>query len=171
MKYFDLDNLEGLIEGVVVRKLLLHRDESGILFETLRVDWSDVYNSDNLRFAMQYMSITPPGVVRDEYEWHVHRFQKDRFICGSGRIVVGVYDPRQNSKTFGKLNLFVMSPEKEKEMYLLVIPEETYHGFIVVSQEPAYLLNFPTNLYDGTDEGRVKNSQLDWQEIRNDFFK
>lgn len=168
-RYLDLNNQKDLIDGVVMRKLTLHKDASGSLVETLRSDWQDVYNLKNLNFAMQYMSITPSGVARDEDKWHVHKNQKDRFICVAGRIVAAIFDPRKNSSTRGKLNLFVMSPEKEEEMYMVVIPEETYHGFMVISKNSGYLLNFPTQLYNQDDEGRTELSQLDWQKVREDF--
>lgn len=168
--YLNLNNLENLIDGVVVRKLKVHKDESGILFETLRRDWDDVYGNINAPFAMQYLSQTPPGLARDEQEWHVHKHQKDRFICIFGRIVTAVYDPRKQSKTYCKLNLFIQSPEKEEEMYMVVIPEEIYHGFMVISKKPGMLLNFPTQLYTGEDEGRVRRAgEFNWQDVRNDF--
>ena len=167
--YLTLNNQQDLIEGVVMKKLVVHKDESGILFETLRVDWQDVYNQEDLKFAMQYMSQTPSGLARDENQWHVHKHQKDRFICSSGQIVSAVFDPRENSKTKGKLNLFLMGPQKEEEMYMLIIPEETYHGFMVISKEPGYLLNFPTQLYNPDDEGRVQHSDRMWEKVRSDF--
>lgn len=168
-KYIDLDNQKDLIEGVILRELIIHRDKTGQLVETLRNDWQDVFNKEDLPFAMQYMSITPPAVARDEDKWHVHKNQKDRFICVWGKIVTAIYDPRQNSKTKGKLNLFVMGPQKNNEMYMIIIPEETYHGFMVVSKIPAFLLNFPTQLYNLDDEGRVTNHQLNWDDVREDF--
>lgn len=167
--YINLDDQKDLIDGVIIRKITVHNDESGMLFETLRSDWGDVLSSD-IPFAMQYMSVTPSSVARDEDKWHIHKFQKDRFICASGKIVTAIYDPRENSKTKGKLNLFVMSPQKENEMFMVVIPENTYHGFMVVSKEPGYLLNFPTQLYNPQDEGRVQNAaELSWKDVRNDF--
>ena len=57
----------------------------------------------------------------------------------------------------------------ENEMYLLVIPEEVLHGFMVISKIPGYLLNFPTQLYNGEDEGRIDNTQFSWQQAREDF--
>jgi dTDP-4-dehydrorhamnose 3,5-epimerase len=168
--YLNLNNLEDVIEGVVVHKLKVFKDQSGSLFETLRTDWDDVYKGIDAPFAMQYMSKTPSGLARDEDEWHVHQKQKDRFICASGSIIAAVYDPREGSKTKGKLNLFVMSPEKEEEMYMVVIPERTLHGFMVVSKEQGMLLNFPTQLYSGEDEGRVKHAgEFNWQDVRDDF--
>ena len=35
------------------------------------------------------------------------------------------------------------------------IPPGTLHGFVVTSDGPATLLNFPNRLYDASDEGRV----------------
>ena len=168
-RYIDLDNPTDLIDGVIVRKLTIHKDESGMLVETLRTDWQDVIDQ-NSPFAMQYMSITPHGLARDENKWHVHQNQKDRFICVSGRIITAVYDPREISKTHRKLNLFKMGPQNEKEMYMVIIPEQTLHGFMVVSTEPGYLLNFPTQLYNPADEGRVDHGQeFNWQNVRDDF--
>lgn len=167
--YIDFFNLRDLIDGVVVKKLTIHRDASGTLVETLRRDWGDVFSEDKAPFAMQYMSQTPSGLARDEDQWHVHKNQKDRFICTAGRIVTAIYDPREDSNTKDKLNLFVMGPEKEEEMYMVVIPENTYHGFMAISKEPANLLNFPTQLYTGEDEGRVKHEATLWNIVRNDF--
>ena len=165
-QYLNLENQKDLIDGVVLRKLIIHKDESGSLVETLRSDWQDVGGSS---FAMQYMSITPPKIARDENRWHVHKFQRDRFICVSGRIVTAIYDPRVGSKTKGKLNLLVMSRQKEEEMYMVVIPQKTYHGFLVVSREPGCLLNFPTKLYNPKDEGRVPKEEFSWDKVREDF--
>lgn len=169
-QYIDFVNQQNLIGGVILRKLILHKDNSGILVETLRRDWNDVFSEKDLDFAMQYVSTTPPGITRDEDKWHVHKYQVDRFACIGGRIVTAIYDPRKNSKTKGKLNLFIMSPEKENEMYMVVIPKETYHGFMVVSNTPGYLINFPTQIYNPEDEGRIKNEgELNWQEVKRDF--
>ena len=168
-QYTTLPNQQGLIEDVILRKLTIHKDESGTLVETLRRDWQDVFDDEGLNFSMQYLSITPSGHVRDKDKWHVHKKQKDRFICVSGKIVTALYDPREGSKTKSQTDLFLMGPEKQGEMYMVVIPQDVYHGFMVVSKEPGYLLNFPTQLYTGEDEGRVQNSQLDWRQIANDF--
>src|SRR3989304_429116 len=167
--YLDLNNQKDLIEGVILRKLVIHKDGSGTLVETLRRDWNDVFDEKELDFAMQYISVTPPGEIRDSDRWHVHKKQKDRFICVSGKIVTALYDPREGSKTKGQTNLFLMGPEKQEEMYMVVIPQDVYHGFMVISKEPGYLLNFPTQLSTGEDEGRVENSKLDWRQVANDF--
>src|SRR3989344_2164843 len=96
-QYLDFSSKEKLIDGIVLRRLEIHKDPTGSLVETLRSDWSDVYNQKDLNFAMQYMSITPPAIARDEDKWHTHQNQKDRFICVEGRIVTACFDPRGNS--------------------------------------------------------------------------
>lgn len=168
-QYLDLNNQADLIDGVILHRLVIHKDPTGSLVETLRVDWQDVYNQKDLKFAMQYLSITPPGVVRDEDKWHVHKYQKDRFVCITGRIVTAIYDDRKTSKSKGLLNLLVMGPENEDETYMIVIPQDTYHGFLVISNGPGYLLNYPTQLYNPKDEGRVSNTHLNWNKVRQDF--
>ena len=39
--------------------------------------------------------------------------------------------------------------------YILLIPKQTLHGFMVVSSTPAILLNFPTALYNPKEEERI----------------
>ena len=168
-KYINANEKDQLIRDVVIRQLKVHKDESGLLFETLRRDWPDVYGDGDMPFAMQYMSVTPSGQIRDREMWHVHQKQKDRFICAYGTIVTALYDARSNSPTFGKLNLFVQSPEKAEQMFMVVIPENVYHGFMVVSHEPGHLLNFPTQLYTGEDEVRQKNTLFNWDYLKDDF--
>jgi dTDP-4-dehydrorhamnose 3,5-epimerase len=168
-KYLNFENQDEIINGVVLRKLIIHKDNTGSLVETLRSDWQDVID-ESMPFKMQYMSITPSAIARDEDQWHVHKLQKDRFICISGQIVTAIFDARKESSTEGKLNLFKMGPKNENEMYMIIIPEGTYHGFMVVSPQEGYLLNFPTQIYNPDDEGRVKSAgQLQWQKVREDF--
>jgi dTDP-4-dehydrorhamnose 3,5-epimerase len=143
------------IEGSVLRALTTHRDPRGTLTELLRTDWADVHG-DDLPFAQVYTSTTGSGVARDVDQWHVHQHQTDRFYCVRGRIVVAIADPREGSPTQGNLMLVDLAASEDGPAPLLVtIPPRTLHGFVVTSEEPATLLNFPNRLYDPEDEGRV----------------
>lgn len=147
------------IDGAVVRMLQVHSDPRGTLTELLRADWPDVYG-ETMPFAHVYTSTTASGVARDIDTWHVHQHQTDRFYCIHGRIVVAVADPRPNSPTEGKLMLVELAAGDNGPAPLLVtIPPRTLHGFVVTSEEPAILLNFPNRLYDPSDEGRVPFSE------------
>ncbi len=151
------------IHDVVVLPRTLHQDPRGLLLETLRKDDRSVSGD---HFAMTYTSVTVPGEMRDRERWHVHARQQDRFVVTLGEMVLALYDARERSPSRGRLALVRMAgaplsslraPEKKDlTTYLLTIPEGVYHciGNLHPS-EPFVLQNFPTQLYDPTDEGRV----------------
>lgn len=178
MKFITLANKDSvnLVEDVLMYPLKVNKDESGILVETLRTDWKRIYGKGR-EFTMQYFSVTESGIARDETVWHYHPIQEDRFVVVQGAIVTAVADNRQNSKTFALLNLFYMKADPDP--YLLLIPKGTLHGFLVVSRIPAVLLNFPTSLYNSSEEQRlsynrakIKNSEgflFTWDQVRKEF--
>jgi len=149
-------HLEDLIADVVVRPLKVNRDARGSLVETLRRDWPEVYLPEERPFAQTYYSLTYPGVARDEDRWHYHAFQEDRFALPCGDIVLALYDTRAGSLTKGRLNLIPLGEGCGDEGQLLVVvPRHVLHGFLAVGDRPALLLNYPTQLYNAADEGRV----------------
>ena len=150
-----------MIDGVEVRELQVNADERGHLVEFFREDWEE-YDPGP---AMSYYSLSYPGVVR---AWHRHRRgQVDHFVCPSGRIKVGVYDDREGSGTRGEVDEFVIG---EHDQRMIRIPGECWHGFKVVGNEQAILINLPTNLYDydDPDEQRLPpdtdDIPMDWDE-------
>ncbi len=148
-----------LIKDVIIHSYKVNKDSSGVLVETLRRDWEDVYN-EGREFSMQYYSETPPGLARDEDVWHFHpTVQDDRFSVIKGEIVVAVADSRKDSETLGLLNLFYINARVDP--YLVLIPRRTLHGFLVVSKEPAILINFPTAVYNPKEEERVPYKEVD----------
>lgn len=178
MEFITLANKASmnLIEDVLMYPLKVNRDESGILVETLRTDSKGIYGKGR-EFAMQYFSVTKSGIARDETVWHYHPKQEDRFLVAQGEIVVAVADNRQNLETFGMLNLFLMKADVDP--YMLLIPNGTLHGFLVVSHNPGILLNFPTSLYNSQEEGRVSydhaqikmsdGTPFSWDIVRREF--
>ena len=143
------------IHDVTLRELRVNRDPRGTLTELLRVDWDDIYDSDH-PFAQTYVSMTAPGVARDDGRWHVHQHQTDRFYCLAGQIVVAIADQRPESPTRGTLMLVELSAATDAPAPLVVtIPPGTLHGFVVTGEGPATLMNFPNRLYDPADEGRL----------------
>lgn len=181
MNFIDFTNFKTnqLVEGVLLYPLKINKDASGVLVETLRRDWPQIYGKDR-EFFMQYYSVTPPGLARDEDVWHYHpTVQEDRFLVIKGEIVVAVADNRGDSSTKGLLNLFYM--QSQKDPYILLIPKKTLHGFMVVSKEEAILLNFPTGLYNPKEEGRVPYKEVEiklpdggvfnWDLVRQKFSK
>jgi dTDP-4-dehydrorhamnose 3,5-epimerase len=148
-----------IIKDVELRDLQVNADERGHLVETFREDW----DMCDPKPEMSYYSLSYPGVVR---AWHRHvRGQVDHFVCPKGRIKVGIYDERNDSPTEGELDTFVIG---EHNQQAIRIPGDCWHGFKVVGNEQAMLLNFPTQLYDyeDPDEERIPYDTdripLDW---------
>lgn len=179
MEFITLANKDkvSLVRDILMYPLKINKDDSGVLVETLRTDWKEIYGKDR-EFEMQYFSVTKRGIARDEDVWHYHpTVQEDRFLLTQGAIVVAVADNRQNLETFGLLNLFYM--QADKDPYILLIPKNTLHGFLVVSSDPAILLNFPTSLYNPKEEGRIsyekakikthEGSLFSWNQVRSLF--
>lgn len=177
--FITLDNQKNLIEEVILYPLKVNRDKRGVLVETLKATWAEVY-SNKRPFAQNYYSITEPGIARDKDLWHVHKLQEDRFVVISGDIVVALFDYRKTKKTYKMLNLFKMGEANgDSGQYLLLIPMGVMHGFCVVSEKPAVLLNFPTRLYDPNDEGRIPHleanaifsdgASFSWEKIISSF--
>lgn len=178
MNFITLKNKDTneLIKDVITYPLKINKDVSGVLVETVRSDWEEIYGSGR-EFAMQYYSVTAHGIARDEDIWHYHLMQEDRFLVVQGAIIAAVADFRKESPTNGLLNLFYM--EANTDPYILLIPKKTLHGFLVVSKMPAILLNSPTKLYNPQDEKRMNHSRakikfpndtlFSWELIRNKF--
>jgi len=168
LEFFSLDKLKSysLIAGVVVYPLQVNRDTRGMLTEMLKITWSDIYDEKLRPFTQMYFSQTESGVARDEDKWHYHPGgQEDRFGIISGDVVIAIYDNRQDSPTYQKLNLFLMGKNQgDQGQYLLLVPPRTLHGFVVVSKKPASLINYPTRLYDPQEEQRIPFSEVKFKD-------
>lgn len=144
-----------------------HRDSRGFLIEGLRSDDRSVNGS---HFRMTYSSLTLPGHFRDMDRWHLHRIQTDRFVVVLGEMMLALYDDREGSSTKGTLEVIRMRGEpfagpwdyqrSEGKTYLVPIPPGVLHCIGNLSHHPFLLQNYPTELYDPSDEGRVPFATL-----------
>ena len=147
-----------MIEGVVVKQLKQAADERGWLTEVMRSDWEQFR-----KFGQVYVTAGYPQVVK---AWHMHKKQTDNMACIKGMMKLVLHDKRTNSKTKGETNEFSIG---EKNLLLVTIPPEIWHGFKTVSEDHALLLNVPTELYDykNPDEHRLppdtKKIPYDWK--------
>lgn len=150
------------IQGAQPLARVFHRDTRGFLIETLRSDDTSVNGS---RFQMSYSSLTRPGEFRDRDRWHVHRMQTDRFVVVLGEMILALLDDRTESPTFGRLELIRLlgspfsldssSDPMPEQTYLVPIPPGVLHCIGNLSATAFLLQNYPTNLYDASDEGRI----------------
>jgi len=125
------------IKGAASKPLRLISDERGWLMEILRSDWEFFKN-----FGQVYVTAAYPNVVK---AWHMHKKQTDHLVCITGIVELVLYDGRKGSKTDREVNEFVIG---EQNYSLVKVPPEVWHGFKVISQKPALVLNTPTELYN-----------------------
>ena len=135
-----------MIEGVEIKKLKVHEDERGSLFEILRSD-----EPMFMKFGQVYISKCKPGWVKG---WHYHKKQCDYFCVIKGKARVVLFDNRHDSKTFGEIGEYEMG---EDNLMVLKVPPFVVHGFECLGEEDCWLLNVPDQVYnrEKPDEYRI----------------
>jgi len=139
-----------MIRGLEIKKLKVIRDNRGFLMEILRSD-EKIFR----KFGQVYLTFCKYGVAK---AWHYHRLQDDYFVCLEGKILVGLYDTRKSSKTYGKIARFILvAPEENGRHIVLKIPKGIVHGFTALTKKGAKILNIPTKVYNykKPDEYRI----------------
>ncbi|MFW9827696.1 MAG: dTDP-4-dehydrorhamnose 3,5-epimerase family protein [Candidatus Thorarchaeota archaeon] len=126
-----------LIEGVSLKELKPILDERGYVQECFRSDWP-VFQ----KFGQAYITIAFPNVVK---AWHYHKIQTDNMVCILGNMKLVLYDEREESSTYKKVNEIFFG---EKNPLLVTIPNHIWHGFKAIGNKMAMVLNCPTELYN-----------------------
>ena len=137
-----------MIHGVEIKQLRPHVDERGFLMELLRSD--DAIFS---KFAQCYVSMNFPNVVR---AWHYHKKQDDHFVVVKGTCKVVMYDLRDDSPTHGQVQELFLG---DHNPIMVKIPIGVAHGYKTVGTEASFLINFPSELYDG---GAPDEYRMEW---------
>ena len=130
-----------MIEGLRVYDVKKNIDERGYFAELLREDWKEFLGKDRIvAFSLSY---TYPGLIR---AWHRHaRGQDDYVLCIRGSIKECVFDDRSGSNTCGELDELILNGNEQLRVARIV--GACWHGFKVVSPEPAMILYGVTKLY------------------------
>jgi len=126
-----------MIDGVVTKQLKQIADERGWLIEILRSDWESFQ-----KFGQVYITAAYPQIVK---AWHMHKKQTDNIACVKGMIKLVLYDNREKTKTKGETNEFIIG---EKNLLLVKIPPQVWHGFKTITEDYALVMNIPTELYN-----------------------
>lgn len=135
-----------MIEGVIIKKLIHHPDERGYFREILRDD-------DKLlnKFGQTSITMSYPGVIK---AFHWHNLQDDLWYIAQGKTLIGLYDMREDSPTFGQSQSIIAS---EEDPMLIKIPIRVAHGYKVIGEKPLILFYHTTMSYNSSnpDEGRI----------------
>lgn len=125
------------IDGVQVREVRNVLKGAGLLTEVYRRDWNlggDV--------GQVFQVCLAPGEVS---AWHTHFETTDRLFANQGRVRIVLYDARQGSPTFGRVNELRFGIERPA---LVIVPGGVWHGLQNLSSQPSSVLNVVDHAYD-----------------------
>jgi dTDP-4-dehydrorhamnose 3,5-epimerase len=126
------------IDGVRFRPARPVPHEDGYLTEVARADWELL----EAPIVQVHVTTTFAGRIR---AWGLHERITDRLFVVSGLVRIVVFDPREDSPTYRRVNEFMLG---EKNPGLLVIPPQLYHGWKSLSDADAVIINMPDKVYD-----------------------
>lgn len=110
--------MNNYIEGIKITPLKIISDHRGSVMHMLRND-SEVFE----KFGEIYFSTVAKDGIK---AWHLHKEATLNYVCLKGKIKLALYDDRKKSKTFGKYQDFILSPEN---YHLIKIPPLIWNGF------------------------------------------
>ena len=126
------------IVGVTFRPTRPVPHEDGHVAEVARANW-DIIGGP---IVQVHTTTTFPGRIR---AWGLHQRSTDRLFVVNGLVQFVVFDGRNGSPTFGRLNVFTASP---KSPGLLVVAPNLYHGWKNIGTNEAIIINMPTSMYN-----------------------
>lgn len=135
-----------MLQDTYIQPLKVIGNERGWLMEMQRCD-------DGLHpgFGQVYITVTYPDIVK---AWYCHRLQIDQIVVVSGSIKLVLYDEREESASYGRLETLILTAQ---EPQLIQIPPGIWHGFQALGKQNAMLvhLNSKAYLFEESDEDRL----------------
>ena len=120
------------IEGIILCKPNIFKDERGFLTETYRKNLLKNFSSCNFDFCQTNISESKFGVLRGLHFQNNPKSQTKLVSVISGEILDVTVDIRKGSKTFGKTFSIILN---DKNNYQLIVPKGFAHGFISLSKK------------------------------------
>lgn len=153
----------------LVRKLEIHADGRGFLFELCRNSW----RPEGETIKQVYLTSTRPNVVK---AFHLHKKQADWVVCVKGSIMLKLIplSTLEKYKTLAQRWAHLKTILKqtktiflsENDLKAVRIPPNYLHGWKNIGTEDAWVINAVSEEYDGSDEFRESwnlDGMLDWE--------
>ncbi len=137
----DWQLLGDRLDGVHVREVLHVPRDHGIITEMYRPEWDPT----GLPIVHAYQSRLFPGAIG---AWSCHARNVDRLFVNQGHLKLVLYDGREDSPTFRRLNELHLGDARPA---FVVLPIGIWHGLQNLGATDALMINFPSNAYDYAD--------------------
>ena len=118
------------IEGVIISKLRIIKDERGQVMHMLRND-SPVFKS----FGEVYFSTIYENKIK---AWHLHEESYLNYVCIVGEVKLVLFDDRKESTTKGQYQEIFLSPNN---YFLVTIPPNIWNGFKGIGKNESIISN------------------------------
>lgn len=152
-----------IIDGVMIKELPTFNDDGGSFCEVFKIDDNFKPFEININIKQCSWSIIEPNVVK---AFHIHKKQFDLwFVPASEKLLIGLFDVRENSPSFEKQMRFVMGSGKSQ---LLLIPNGVAHGCTNVTNKKQSLIYFTSEKFDINDNDEFR---LPWDFLGKDFWQ
>lgn len=140
-------SVENPIAGVRMQRLVTRADKRGDLTVLISALREPVTAPPHV-----YLVSAEPGSIR---AWVYHKRQFDRLAYTNGDIRVVLYDLREGSPTYRKLDILDVGSANK---ILLTIPPFVVHGVQNRGKSTATFVNMPTSAYDpeNPDKSRIR---------------
>lgn len=146
----DLECLQNLpYNQSHLKKLRIHADEQGYLFETLRAD-DEIFNG---KFGQVLVSVLYPGAIKG---LHLHKKQTDYTTCIKGNIKYITVDENSNIKQY------IMG---ESNQILIKTPPGIWHGYATLSNKEAIVLHLMDKTYNPKDDDTERKDPFAFGDI------
>ena len=137
----DWHVFKDIIHGVHIKEVLHVPRDHGVITEVFRPEWDPT----GMPVVHIYQSRLFPGAIG---AWSCHTRTVDRLFVNQGRLKAVLYDGREDSPTYGKINEVHLGDERPA---LIVIPMGVWHGLQNLGSSDALVLNLPTEAYNYKD--------------------
>lgn len=132
---------QGPIDGVHVTEVRHVPRDHGVITEIYRPKW----DPSGLPVVQCYQSRLFPAAIG---AWSCHANQIDRLFVNDGLLKIVLYDGREDSTTYERVNVFHAGNVRP---VFMLIPPGVWHGVQNIGPTDALMLNFPSIAYDYDD--------------------
>jgi dTDP-4-dehydrorhamnose 3,5-epimerase len=152
------------IDGVKFFDINQFAEDGGVFAELARLDDSgNMLAVPGFKVKQFNRSEMEPGTIK---AWHLHFNQEDLwFVAPSDRLLVGLYDLRKNSQTYGVKMRFVLGAGKSR---LLYIPRGVAHGVANLTNKTTPLIYVVNQFFDAN---ALDERRLPWDFLGKEFWE
>ena len=119
-----------MIHDIKITPLKIIPNEKGKVMHMLRNDSNVFSNFGEIYFSTIYFNSVKG--------WHLHKEATLNYACIYGKVKLVLFDEREKSKTKGKYQELILSPENHR---LITIPRNIWNGFKGISKEESIVAN------------------------------